>query len=236
MKLPFVVSVPHAGLRVPPEAAPYCKLTEEEIAADGDVQAAEVYDISGFVAGYATSDIARAIVDLNRAENDRRKDGVVKTHTCWDVPVYDPTPPEDVFERLIERYHRPFHRRLTELAGAADFVLALDCHTMAAEGPPVGPDPGKTRPWVCLSHADGTCPDAWIEALRDAFQMVLNGPVTINDPFQGGYIIRTHAAEAPWIQIELSRGDFATAARKRERLIQALTLWTETAMEEGWLE
>ena len=236
MKLPFLVSVPHAGLRVPPEAAPYCKLTPEEIAADGDVQAAEIYDISGFVAGYAASDIARAVIDLNRAEDDRRKDGVVKTHTCWDVPVWNPTPPENVFAGLIERYHRPFHRRLTELAATADFVLALDCHTMAEHGPPVGPDPGQERPWVCLSHAGGTCPDDWIEALREAFQTVLTGPVTINDPFFGGHIIRTHAAEAPWIQIELSRGDFATAARKRERLIQALSLWTETAMEAGWLD
>ena len=35
MRLPMLVSVPHAGLRVPEEATPYCRLSHEEIVADG---------------------------------------------------------------------------------------------------------------------------------------------------------------------------------------------------------
>ena len=225
MALPLLLSVPHAGLRVPPEAKPYCILTPQEVEEDGDVGAAAIYDLESEVDGYVTSDVARAIVDLNRSEDDRRKDGIVKTHTCWDVPVYDPTPPESVFEDLLAKYYRPYHDRLTELGGSGRFQLAIDCHTMAAFGPPVGPDPGAERPWACLSNADGTCPQEWIEELRAAFQRSLGGAVTINTPFRGGYITRTHAAEMPWLQLELSRAPFMDDGEKRARVLEALAGW-----------
>ena len=43
MKLPLLLSVPHAGLQVPPEAASYCVLTPRQIEEDGDEGAAEIY-------------------------------------------------------------------------------------------------------------------------------------------------------------------------------------------------
>lgn len=227
MSLPLLLSVPHAGLDVPPEAQPYCILTPKEIAEDGDEGAAEIYALESEVAAYQTTVVARAIVDLNRATDDRRPDGVVKTHTCFNIPVYREFPPETVVETLLERYYWPYQHALTRLAGR-DVVLAVDCHTMLAKGPPIGPGPGIERPWVCLSNADGTCSQPWIEALQRCFQEVFDGPVTINDPFRGGYITRTHAAEMPWVQLELSRAPFLSEAEKRERVLAALTKWCST--------
>jgi len=222
--LPLLLSVPHAGWRIPPEAVPYCILTREEVEADGDVGAGEIYDLSDTVAAYATTEIARAIVDLNRAVDDRRKDGVVKTHTCWDVPVYRRPLPEDVVADILARYHVPYHARLRELSRSG-VVLGVDCHTMAAAGPPVGPDPGRARPPVCLSNADGTCPDEWIEDLARHFRAVFGEGVRINDPFTGGYITRTHAAELPFVQLELSRAPFMTNSEKRAAVLHALGSW-----------
>lgn len=224
MTLPLLLSVPHAGWRVPPEAAPYCVLTPDEIEADGDVGAREIYDLGPAVTAYATTEIARAIVDLNRADDDRRKDGVVKTHTCWDVPVYRESLPEDVVSALLARYHAPYHASLRELARRG-VVLGIDCHTMAAEGPPVAPDPGQVRPPVCLSNADGTCPREWIEALARHFRARFGEGVRINDPFTGGHITRTHAAELPFVQVELSRAPFMTNAEKREAVLESLGAW-----------
>ena len=225
MTLPLLISVPHAGLRVPPEAEPYCSLTPEEIARDGDEGAAEIYTIEDEVECYVTTDVARAIVDLNRAEDDRRKDGVVKTHTCWEVPVYEPFPSEAVVQTLLAKYYRPYHQRLTRLGGRG-LQLAVDCHTMAAEGPPVGPDPGVERPWVCISNADGTCPRGWMDTLKECLEERFGPNVTINHPFKGGYITRTHAAEMPWVQLELSRAPFASDQQKRKHVLAALTAWT----------
>ena len=160
---------------------------------------------------------------MNRSEDDRRRDGIVKTHTCWNVPVYRTPLSDDVAGQLVERYHRPFHRRLTELAAGKTARLAVDCHTMAAKGPPVGPDPGKERPWVCLGHGDGTCPRDWIMALKSCFEELLGPNVTINHPFSGGYITRHHSTEMPWLQLELSRAPFHSNPEKGRIVRAALT-------------
>lgn len=230
MSLPLLISAPHAGLRVPPEAEPHCILTPTEIERDGDEGAAEIYAIRDAVAAYVTTDVARAIVDLNRAEDDRATDGVVKTHTCWQVPVYGRPLPDTVIESLLAKYYRPYHARLTELSQSG-VRLGVDCHTMAAHGPPIGPDPGAPRPWVCLSNADGTCPHDWIESLAQHFETAFEHAVSINSPFQGGYITRTHAAEMPWVQLELSRAPFLPNDQKRRRVLAALRAWCESTFE-----
>ncbi len=226
MRLPLLLSVPHAGLRVPAEVADLCQLTASEIADDGDGGAAEIYALEPDVAAFVTTDIARAIVDLNRAEDDRRQDGVVKTHTCWNIPVYRTFPSPAQIEALLASHYRPYHAQLTQCANAG-VRLAVDCHTMAASGPPVGPDPGVVRPHVCLSNADGTCSDAWMAALLRCFTREFGPHVTVNTPFKGGHITRTHAAEMPWVQLELSRAPFLPDADKRQGVLRALRAWVE---------
>ncbi len=154
MTLPLVISVPHAGLDTPEELRKRSLLGAGDIAADGDVGAADAYAFDEKVLSHQTTSIARAFVDMNRAEDDIRKDGVVKTHTCWDVPIYEEPLSDSLIDKLLERYHRPYHQRLRRVPSSA--ILGIDCHTMAAKGPPVGPDAGKVRPFVCLSDGNGT--------------------------------------------------------------------------------
>ena len=226
MTLPLLISVPHAGVRVPPEVMDDCILSERHIIEDGDEGAREIFDVGEQVRAFVTTEVARAVVDVNRAEGDRRADGVIKTHTCWNVPVYRRTPSEATIERLLERYYRPYHARLRELT-AAGVHLGIDCHTMAAFGPPIGPGAGRERPRMCLSNADGTCSRAWMDTLTACLQRAFAHPVAVNDPFKGGYIIRAHAAELPWVQLEISRAPFTSDAEKRQRVLAALAEWCE---------
>jgi len=221
MALPILMSVPHAGLRVPEIMASACLLSPAQIAKDGDEHAAAIYDIASEVKHYVTTDVARAVVDLNRAEDDRRPDGVVKTHTCFKAPVWREPLDEQVVEALLAAHHRPYHASLTELA-RRDVGLAVDCHTMLAVGPPIGPGPGQERPHVCLGNADGTCPEQWMVCLSRSFREQFGPRVTVNAPFRGGYITRSHAGEMPWVQLELSRAPFATDLEKRARVLRAL--------------
>ena len=225
MKLPLLISVPHAGLTVPSEAKPYCVLTRQQIVEDGDEGAAEIYHgLRDHVAAFVTTPIARAIVDMNRTEADRGSDGLVKTHTCWNVPVYRDFPPNGVVETLLDQHYRPYHRLLTELAKSG-VQLGVDCHTMAAKGPPIDPGPGVERPWICLSNGEGTCQQEWIESLAECFSRAFGHDVAINDPFKGGFITRTHANELPWMQLELSRAPFMSNTEKHLRLLSALQEW-----------
>ena len=225
MNLPLLVSVPHAGLKIPQEIEQYCALTQEQILDDSDEGAAEVYSFKPEVAGYVTTDVARVIVDVNRAETDRSPDGVVKTRTCQDVPVYCQIPPPELQETLIERYYRPYHNQLTELAARAS--LGFDCLAMLTIGPSVGPDAGCQRPNICLSNADGTCPQDWFDKLIRCFEESFGIQVSVNEPFRGGHIIRTHASELPWVQVELSRAPFLSFAEKRKRVLEALSAFCD---------
>jgi formiminoglutamase len=228
MKLPLLISVPHSGLLVPEEVSSLCVLSEEEISKDGDEGAAEIYSgLQEHAAAFVTTDIARAIVDLNRAEDDFRPDGVIKIHTCYNVPVYSKFPDDKLCEKLLARYYRPYHARLSEKAQAGT-ILGIDCHTMAAYGPPVGPDPGQERPLVCLSNADTACPEEWLHSLAACFSETFQTEVSINTPFRGGYITHHHARELPWVQLELSRTSKVSLVKKRDAVRQALVMWCST--------
>ncbi len=229
MKRPILISVPHAGLRVPNEVQSLCILTEQEVIDDGDVGAAQIYfSLREEVGAFVTTDVARAIVDINRAEDDRRKDGIVKTHTCWDVPIYREPLSDELVEQLIDRYHRPYHRRLSELGRSGSFRFAVDCHTMAAKGPPVGPDPGVERPLICLGNGRGvTCPDAEMERMAKCLDEAFGAPIAMNEPFAGGYNVRAHHEDLPWIQLEMSRTPEFSNEEKSKRVTAALLKWAE---------
>jgi formiminoglutamase len=225
MTLPILLSVPHAGLAIPDELVMLNRLSPREIAADGDVGAAEIYlPLKRHVASLVTTPVARAFVDMNRAENDVRKDGVVKTHTCWDVPIYSRALSKAEIETLVARYHRPYHRELTQ-AACQSIRLGVDCHTMADKGPPVGPDPGKPRPAVCLGGGDGAIPQDWLNALKNCFEVFFPGEVTIDEPFSGGHITRSHCVDIPWVQLELSREGYFTDLEKSRAVINSLKIW-----------
>ncbi|RMF80545.1 MAG: N-formylglutamate amidohydrolase, partial [Planctomycetota bacterium] len=49
MALPLLLSVPHAGLTVPPEAAPFCILKREDVERDSDEGAREIYALADAV-------------------------------------------------------------------------------------------------------------------------------------------------------------------------------------------
>ncbi len=220
-KLPLLISLPHAGLDVPPEVKDMCILTREDIIADGDAGAQEIYDIRALVTAFVTTDMARAIVDVNRSVDDRRDDGVVKTVTIWNTPVYRSPLSEGVIKILISKYYEPYHQRLTEFS-KGNVLLGIDCHTMTAEAPPIGPDSGAPRPDICLSNAGSTCPDGLFTALRSCLEDAFKRVVSVNDPFRGGYIIRSHAPELPWVQLEMARRDFMGLEEKRECFTNAL--------------
>jgi len=226
MKLPLLLSVPHAGLEVPPEVRPYCLLARDDIIADGDGGAAEIYNLKDYVRLFHSSDVARAIVDLNRAEDDRRPDGVVKTETIYGVKVYGLYPSEDLIQLLLERYYRPYHRALSAAGGKV--LLAIDCHTMAAVSPPQAADSGSERPPISIADNEGrSLPPDMRERLKCCLEESFGLPVAVNQPFKGGYITSRHSSEMPWVQLEISRAPFSSPEEKRERLLRALLCFCE---------
>ncbi len=212
---PILLSIPHGGKQIPAELSDRVCITPHDLFDDGDAFTADIYDLGSETPCVVKTGIARAFVDLNRAPDDRpplNPDGVVKTATCLNRPIYiKGREPDDVLtERLLERYHAPFHAQIVEAALDPGIKLALDCHSMLPAAPPIGSDHGITRPLFCLSNRDGaTAPDALLVSLADAIAQAFEiapSEIGLNDPFKGGYITRRHGGHPlPWIQVEMNR-------------------------------
>ncbi len=216
-KFPVLISIPHGGARIPEEINGKICLSPKDLFDDGDAFTREIYGINENVLALVETDIARAVVDLNRETNDlppENPDGIVKTFTCHGKPVYKPEnfPDDSTIETLIQKYYRPYHKQIQTLVDnpQAGIQLALDCHTMEPTGPSISPDQGKERPLFCLGNNHGkSCPDEWAEkmanCLRESFDL-REDEATINRPFAGGFITRKYGANPiPWLQIEMNR-------------------------------
>lgn len=166
--LPLLISVPHGGLRVPPEVEPLCRLDLPALLRDGDTWAGHLYAMESRVRALYRFPVARAVVDVNRAPGDvppGNPDGVVKTVTVEGEPVWQDAGglSREQAEILLERYYYPYHRRLERAVRDREILLGLDCHTMLERAPGGSNRPGERRPLVCLSNRG----DERGEALQD---------------------------------------------------------------------
>lgn len=219
--LPVLISVPHGGTHVPREVRGLAQLRIEQILADGDEEAPAVYGtLKPHVTRFRLGWIGRAFVDLNRARDDRGPDGVVKTRTCWNEPIYREPLSEELVQTLLEQYHTPYHADLAE--AAASVKLGIDGHTMAAVGPPIAADAGKKRPRACVSTGGGSCPKEWAQKVAAVLGEHLNARVPVDDPFKGGYIARSRPGGIPWMQIEIARGPWMNAEDKGAAVLAAV--------------
>jgi formiminoglutamase len=182
---------------------------------DSDACTKEIYDLGDRVAAVVAADIARAFVDLNRAPDDRppqNPDGVVKSTTCFGVPVYRAHDgiPRALADDLLAAYYHHYHETLRSLSTRSEIVLGLDCHSMLAVAPTIAPDRDAPRPLFCLGNDhDRACSRDLLKRLAasiaDAFEIAL-GEIGLNVPFAGGYITRTYGGDPiPWIQVEMNR-------------------------------
>ena len=145
-QFPVLISIPHGGTNIPPELIDRVCIQPKDIFDDMDPFTREIYDLEPWVMEAIDTDIARAFVDLNRAPDDlppQNPDGIIKSMTCYKKPIYikGKEPDESLRQILIERYYLPYHRKLQEITSQnKKLKLALDCHSMAPEPPPISPD------------------------------------------------------------------------------------------------
>lgn len=215
-KIPVLISIPHGGTEVPVEIRDRVIISAKDQFEDSDAFTQEIYGLENEVRAQVQSQAARAFVDMNRAPDDRppqNPDGVVKTQTCHGKTVYHPGKELDdsLTKRILDTYYFPYHQSITNaLAEHTDLQLALDCHTMEAVAPAIAPDPGQSRPLICLGNNHGkSCPpemaDRLAECFREGFGLE-EKDVVMNKPFAGGYITRTYGEGAlPWVQVEMNR-------------------------------
>lgn len=213
--LPFLISIPHGGTKVPDELEGRICLSKKDLFDDSDAYTREIFDIGDLVERIVYTDIARAFVDTNRPVDTlppEFPDGVIKSQTCNGKTIYKKgrEPVEYIVQTLIHKYYCPYHKQIVEGVTQPDIILALDCHSMAEIAPIMSPDTGLKRPQITLSNVNGkACRSKITEVLADCFQEAFNidsTDVCLNRPFKGGYITKKYGNNPiPWIQIEINR-------------------------------
>lgn len=233
---PVVVSVSHAGRIYPPEILAAARVDRSvlERLEDGwcDLIAADAVKAG---ATLVQAMWARAVADCNRGEGQMapgevelslrsrfsapgRKEraglGVVPTRladcgSLWKRPIDGPQ-----LDWRLDALHRPFHRALAaELAVAQrrfGGAILIDLHSM----PPIPRgQPGHGAGIVIGDRFGGTAGEALIELVSDEAER-LGVPVSRNQPYAGGHIVRTHGKPADAIQavqIEIDRSLYLQA-------------------------
>ncbi|SDO56453.1 N-formylglutamate amidohydrolase [Alkalicoccus daliensis] len=226
-KLPVLISVPHGGTEIPAKLRPRCLITDLDVVLDGDTWTKHLFNFQGLAVEYQVMDISRLVVDLNRDPMDRppdNPDGVVKTRTVEGLPVWSEELTELEANDIIRTYYEPYHEQLMEKSNNPAVKFAVDCHTMLDVGPVKGSDEWETRPLFCISNRglpNGeqggetiTAPPEFMQKLKVLLENVFAEEadekvplVAVNQPFQGGYITRSHGlrTDIPWVQLEINR-------------------------------
>lgn len=219
--LPFALSIPHGGWEVPPEFRPLLVATAADQREDIDHLTREIFAQPNLtVAHQVIFDTARTFVDLNRPPGqwgERFPDGVVKSRTHTDAPVFSDFPDSQAVQAVLDRLFTPYHEALAQAVSDPEVVLLLDCHSMAPYGLSVSPDrPGQPRPLINLGHRGGVTAPLWlVECLREIMAEVYEIPtseILIDHPFNGGYITSTHGeGRVSAIQVEFNRAFYLGA-------------------------
>lgn len=176
-RLPLILTIPHSGETIPPEADWLAGISDE----------LRLYDIDRFV-DQLYSDAARTLpvsalvtrvhryaADLNRYPDDvdqssvagsKHPPGTFPSGFHWvkstdDQLLIRQPIPAATHARIVERYHDAFHAefatKLQDLRTrfTRQPIFHLDCHSMPSQGTAAHVDSGKRRPEVVISDFEG---------------------------------------------------------------------------------
>ena len=222
---PVVLSVPHAGRDYPAAMAPLLRVGGESLRALEDRYVDAVALAARGARVMLAQRIARAWIDLNRAEDERdpaidegadATGGASRSPKLRSglglVPRRVPTAGEiwqrklsdaDVSARIATA-HRPYHQALGEALMAArarwGVAVLLDLHSM----PPLGA--GAAR--LVIGDRFGRAAGARFVARAETAALSRGVRVALNSPYAGGHVLDRHASpmrRVHGLQIELDR-------------------------------
>ena len=207
MKLPFVISIPHCGTRVPEELRSSMALNRREILESVDSGTSEIFSrIPAQV--IVQAQWSRLVVDLNRNPLQRDGKGVVALTDYHGRRIFKTgsEPPPGQIEQRVRDYHTPYHEQLQHALKRPDCLALFDCHSLNGTGPADAPDAGQKRKDIVLSNngdAGGrprtnagavTCPPDLMLTIAEQFEQQ-GFSVSLNVPYKGGYIINHYARQ-----------------------------------------
>ncbi len=248
---PLVFSSPHSGDVYPRRFLEQTRLTALQLRRSEDAFVDALFDgCLAFGAPMIRALFPRTYLDLNREPYEldpRMFDGRLPPFAntrsirvaggLGSIPrvvaqaqeIYAARLPVDEGLRRIERFHKPYHKRLTELIERAEFhfgfAILVDCHSMpsspsgADAAAPIGSLFGSHRhdgvselrpraDFVLGDRHGGSCATVLVDIVERELRS-LGYSVARNKPYAGGYITEHYgdpAGNRHALQIEVGRG------------------------------
>ena len=229
-EIPILISVPHCGIKIPPELKNQYKPHLIQELDDTDWFVDRLYDFAPTMGiTMITANVSRWVVDLNRDPQSKPlyTDGRVITALCTTTtflgePIYQDerkeVEPSEVQRRLKE-YYVPYHNAIEEniqrLHKKFEKILLWDCHSIRQTVLSIHKE---KFPDLILGDADGTSASPEMIGIAMNTLQSQNYSFSHNYPFKGGYITRHYgncAKNIHALQLEMSKVNYMDAAEKQ---------------------
>ena len=213
--VPVVVSIPHAGIRVPADVAATFAGPAITALPMTDWHVDRLYRFlpdMGITVLHALW--SRFVVDLNRPPQaqplypGRFETGVVPLTTFTGETVFSSPPTPEEQRTRIADFHAPYHEALAGLLADCrerhGRAVLVDAHSVASAANRLH---GRLEHEIYLGDRDGASCGPWLtETVANAFSAA-GYTVSLNDPYKGGYITAHYGALAgvDALQIEMAQ-------------------------------
>lgn len=232
----LILASPHSGRDYPPRFLHRTRLDQTALRSSEDAYVDRLAIHAAQAAGAVTltAQIARAVVDLNRARdeldplavegvgigppNSRAQAGlgVIPRVVAHGRPIFDRPIPRAEAEALLDTVWQPYHDALAALMDEAlarfGRAILIDMHSMPREA--LGHL--SPRPQVVLGDRHGRSAAGWLRAaLRDALESE-GLAVRLNAPFAGAHVVAAYGEPGQGrhvIQLEVDRSLYMDEAR-----------------------
>ena len=214
LALPVLLSVPHAGRDYPPDVLENLRISPNELLRLED-RYADLLLANAKKAGFATitAHKPRAWIDLNRAEDDVDREMLrdVPVGACFTASTKQrgglgliprrlsgagdvwkrPFAFEDIQGRIVG-HHRPYHEKvasiLADMRRRFGFAILLDIHSM----PPIRESVHSPAPSFVVGDRFGKSAAGRFAEMIQAHIAASGHICSLNHPYAGDYILRTH--------------------------------------------
>lgn len=255
--LPFFVSIPHSGEKVPEFCDWLKNLPEEILMCDVDRYVDVLYApaLSALKIPFTKTEWHRYAADLNRipddvdaasVEGNPNKAGMHNRGFHWEIttlehPLMKKPMSQKMHDELVTLIYEPFHRAVKnhystfEKSGAKK-VFHLDAHSMPSVGTRQHKDPGERRADIVVSDCKGVSAVPEYVDLVIAAYVKAGFKVAYNWPYVGGRVTEQYGEPRIGhhaVQVEMNRALYMNEQNKKlnEKDAEAIQRKVHTALE-----
>lgn len=238
--IPFLLTVPHAGEKIPDQCPWLKSLPEPILMSDVDRYVDLLYTPAQKALGFPLikTEWHRYAADLNRLPTDVDADSVSGNSNAsgaftrgfhW-VKTFEGAPlmtapmPQSDHEILVKLIHDPFHQQVeaeaARLKSASGVVYQIDAHSMPSVGTSEHRDPGQRRADIVVSDVRGQSADPRFVDLVMTSYCRAGFKVAYNWPYFGGRMTERYGRPSQGhhtVQVELNRGLYMDESTKKLR-------------------